>query len=422
MFTGLLGLGVVLAGGSAARPTAAAAPGVYAFDASTGVLKTLQSAKKDKEHFNLEWSPDGRWIASTDADDFLVDVVPAAGGKVRDVESLVWSPTGTRVGYTAKNGRLYVGPSNWSKAKLVRSRKNSDVIAWAADGSRFVFGSGGRNSSSLNLARADGTGVAHLLTPPSDGPDASWINDASWSPDGKLIAVDVTVNNAVASRKGGDFLYLVDPARRVARKVQYTPGDAGFDEWSPDSKWLMVSNDDSVYKLGPKGGRAFSVCIGPCWDAVYAPNGDSFAFDTEDASGSSTLWIQEIDGSGRQHIADGVGSRGTAWSPDSRMLGFTLPGADPQHSSPAVLDPASGDVKALTDGSSREGMAGVSVGGSYAAFYRAVPPSLWVVDTAGGPPREVMTLATGQLGPCPHVQWSPTAPVLAIVNQKCEPS
>jgi Tol biopolymer transport system component len=337
----------------------------------------------------------------------------------------MWSPTGARVGYARRNGGLYVGPADWSKAKLVSRLKGTDVVDWATDGSRFVFGSGRHSSCcwpSLNVSRADGTGVRRVWTPPSDGPDSSWINDASWSPTGRLVAVDATVNNAVASRKGGDFLYLVDPARRGVKKLVFTPDDAGFDEWSPDGNWLMVSNDDAVYKVSTKGGRGIPVCVPPCADALYAPAGASFAFEREDASGSPTLWIQNIDGSGERHVADGVGSRDASWSPDSRTLGFTLPGADPKHSSPAVFDPATGRVKSVTDGSSREGMAGVSVGGSYVAFYRAIPPSLWVVDTKGGAPRKLMTLASGPLGPCPRVLWSPAAPILAILNQKCEPS
>src|SRR5262249_60935706 len=127
-----------------------------------------------------------------------------------------------------------------------------------------------------------------------------------WSPTGRAIAVSAIVNNGVASEGGGEFLYLLDPPRPGARRVKYTPTDAGFDEWSPDGKWLMVSNDNAVFKLSPKGGRARSVCAGPCSDAVYSPDGASFAFDRVDANDFPTLWVQHLDGSGLRRVADGA--------------------------------------------------------------------------------------------------------------------
>jgi dipeptidyl aminopeptidase/acylaminoacyl peptidase len=186
---------------------------------------------------------------------------------------------------------------------------------------------------------------------PVKGRHDSWVDDAQWSPTGREIAVSATVNNGVPREGGGEFLYLLDPARRGVKRVKYTPDDAGFDEWSPDGKWLIVSNDDFVYRLSPKGGRAAAVCVGPRFHADYSPDGKHFAFDREDAAGSPTLWMENIDGSAQRHVADGVSAEGVLWSPDSGTLGFTMPAADRTHSSAAVLDLSSGEVDQLTDGS-----------------------------------------------------------------------
>src|SRR5262249_11275196 len=144
---------------------------------------------------------------------FLVDVIRPDGSGLRDVDSVSWSPMGSKVAYATEKG-LFVSRSDWSNPRLVTAAEGSDGLDWTVDDGRFVFGSGRSSSccwASLQLAGADGSGVRGLWTPPSDGPQASWINGAAWSPSGRQIAVDATINNAVASRNGGNFLYLVDP-------------------------------------------------------------------------------------------------------------------------------------------------------------------------------------------------------------------
>jgi Tol biopolymer transport system component len=115
------------------------------------------------------------------------------------------------------------------------------------------------------------------------------------------------------------------------------------------------------------------------------------------------------------------------WSPDGRKLGVTLVAHDEEHASVAVADLASKTIKRLTAPSNRDIFAGLSSNGAFAAFFRLgpterAPVQLWSVRTSGRKSHRVLTLASGELGPCPLVAWSPTAPVLAIVNTKCEPS
>jgi Tol biopolymer transport system component len=113
------------------------------------------------------------------------------------------------------------------------------------------------------------------------------------------------------------------------------------------------------------------------------------------------------------------------WSPDSRTIGLAVPRSD-GHSSIAVVDVGTRRLERLTDGSHSDVLADLSAVGSFAAFYRAGrtendPPGLWVVG-AGRRATPVMTLASGGLGACPLVAWSPKAPVLAIASAACAPS
>src|SRR5262249_8190482 len=128
---------------------------------------------------------------------------------------------------------------------------------------------------------------------------------------------------------------------------------------------------------------------------------------------------------GRRRIASDMPAAEIVWSPDGRKLGLTLLAPDGQHSSIAVADLVTNEITRLTDSSSRESIAGLSSDGSMAAFFRLGSdrkPSLWVASTSGGDSSPVMQLsASADLGPCPHVAWSPKAPILAIANEACEP-
>src|SRR5262245_20797447 len=135
----LVGLILVVVGtsesSSASRDAVTAAPGLYSFDASTGLLKHLIASEKERE--DLRWSPDGAWIASEDTDDFLFDVIPPAGGTPRDVVSVEWSRTGSKVAY-ANGGGLFVGPSDWSKPTQVTRARVLAAIECAPAGASFV--------------------------------------------------------------------------------------------------------------------------------------------------------------------------------------------------------------------------------------------------------------------------------------------
>jgi Tol biopolymer transport system component len=407
----LAGSSLAVSGGASVR--AASPPGVYTFDASKNALKTLIPGGIERE--DISWSSDGKWVASTNTDNFLVDVVPAAGGKRRAYGSLSWSPNGTRAAYTTTKG-LIVSASNFQKPRLVTAQGSDGSIEWAPDSGAFTFG-GRQPGTWLRVSRGDGTGVRKLWLPPSDGPGASWINDVSWSPSGRRLALWVTINNAVAKRNGGEFVYLVSPDHPGARRVTYrAPDGLGFYRWSGDGKWLILRSEAALYRVSPSGGATQALC-GSCVNPELSPDGRRVAYVSRGG-----LWSASVDGSGAQRIGDVPAQTEISWSADSRKLGLTLTASEDGPAHVAAVDLTTNTIRPLTDGTKDEYLVGLSSTGSYAAFFTDGPPTLWVVGTAGGAPRAAMQLATGELGPCPEIEWSPTAPVLAIANAKCEPS
>lgn len=126
---------------------------------------------------------------------------------------------------------------------------------------------------------------------------------------------------------------------------------------------------------------------------------------------AGALWVENVDGSGKHRIGEVPAGTEIYWSADGHKLGLTLAEGEDGPTSIAVADLAT------------TWMVGLSSDGSYAAFARDGPPSLWVVGTTGGTAHLAMTLASDEeLGPCPKLAWSPKTPVLAIANAPCAPS
>jgi serine/threonine protein kinase len=82
--------------------------------------------------------------------------------------------------------------------------------------------------------------------------NAAWDSDASWSPDGKFIAID-------RMNSGNSDVYIkpIDGGKAVARVEE--PGDQGAPRWSPDGRHLAyVSNEPGspVFLVPPDGGKS----------------------------------------------------------------------------------------------------------------------------------------------------------------------
>ena len=435
----LTALSAAIAGSAASRAWSPASgrsaatvspPGLYVFDARKRSLKRLVQGAAERE--DLSWAPDGQWIASTDTSDFLVDVIRPDGGALRDVVSVLWSPGGERAAYATDAG-LFIGSS--VNGDSTRVSDDGDPIDWTAAGGELLFGIDRPSSCcwpSLGVARGDGTNAQTLWTAPATGGHDSWIDDAAFSPDGREIAIGATINNGVESDNGGEFVYLATPDKAGATKISYEPSGMSLSGWSADGNWLILESDSSLFRVRPSGGDAEPLCVQSCRDAALSPDHREVAYLTTSSRSSVALWVANTDGSGVERLATLPTSSSFTWSSDSQTIGLSLP-KDRRHSRVAVLNVATRKVQRLTKGSQADYIADVSSGGRFIAFFRLKlkathdglalrSAALWVVSANGGPARKVMTLASGPLGPCPLVAWSPTAPQLAVANEACAPS
>jgi TolB protein len=162
-----------------------------------------------------------------------------------------WSPDGRTLLVTGGDGVSSVDLGTGRRTRLVHRGASDFGAAWSPDGRRIAFthglvGSqlsvyGDDPSSTLYLARADGTGVhgliGHRLSP----------GTPAWSPDGGWLAFGA-----------GDGIYRVRPdgseLRRLYKEDFLT--NPPLLAWSPSGRRLaFIDNDGGLYLLAAAGGR-----------------------------------------------------------------------------------------------------------------------------------------------------------------------
>jgi Tol biopolymer transport system component len=178
---------------------------------------------------SAQWSPDGMRIAFFR--NGAIRVVPARGGKpriaarVRDGADtqFSWSPDGTRIAFFDFDVAdtlvvVRIGP------KMVVSRfathgGGAEKPTWSPDGNRIAFDRVRGNRTDLTAIDL-ANGHATVLFPRLAGAGLA------WSPDGRTIAYDDSTT-----------VYLADLARHTHRALG--PGNTA--SWSPDGKKLAVN-------------------------------------------------------------------------------------------------------------------------------------------------------------------------------------
>src|SRR5215813_2195139 len=201
--------------------------------------------------------------------------------------------------------------------------------AFSPDGNQIAFVWSGAKDDNLDIyvRLVDGGNWVRLTDDPGDD-----VNPV-WSPDGGAIAF-------YRSSPDGDGIFLVPALGGAERKLtgvwanRFGFGSHTWIHWSPDGKWLVVSDKTSaeepfsLFLLSPETGEKRRVTsppasvVGDCSPA-FSPDGQRLAFVRVISALVGEIHLVSVNGGEPKRLTfDGAGVSNLAWTPDGREIVF----------------------------------------------------------------------------------------------------
>ena len=378
-------------------------PGLYVSDLGSGELTSLT---RERESGNPTWSPDGESLAfvRTKQEDRAIYKVSAGGGDVRRIATLNsrasqtdldWSPDGKYIAFTG------VSP-NGSAPMFAFSIATNDVHpltdpvgkdqdwgpAYSPDGKRIAFVR--RRSADLAenvfVASLQG-GVAQQLTFGGGAIESP----PTWTSDGKWVVYTTTQSGEARLWKvpsmGGPAETL--PGIGAPSLHPSIPREVGT-----LLAYQSVLGDSSIWRLNVSqvpasdAGLVVISAAGSNEGPRLSPNGRKLAF-MSNRGGSMEIWISDPDGSYPLKLTNLDGCGSPQWSPDSRSIAFdSVHGGRP---GVYVVNLDGGEPRVVAEGGSQNMVPSWSHDGRwiYFASDRAGQDNIWKVRSTGGEPVRV---------------------------------
>jgi Tol biopolymer transport system component/DNA-binding winged helix-turn-helix (wHTH) protein len=202
--------------------------------------------------------------------------------------------------------------------------------SFAPDGNQIAFVWSGEkdDNSDIYVRLVDGGNWVRLTDHPGDD-----VNPV-WSPDGGTIAF-------YRSSTDGDGVFLVPALGGAERKLtdtwanRFGFGSHTWIHWSPDGKWLVVSDKSSaeepfsLFLIAPETGEKRRLTappasvVGDCSPA-FSPDGRQVAFVRVISAVVGEVYIVSVEGGeGKRLTFDGAGASTLAWTPNGREIVFS---------------------------------------------------------------------------------------------------
>jgi serine/threonine protein kinase/Tol biopolymer transport system component len=221
---------------------------------------------------------------------------------------------------------------------VLTSSRAASGVCFSPDGSQIAFtsrGEGGEENWDIWLRIVGETESRRLTTDPADD------QFAAWSPDGRQIAF-----LRWAPRAPHGAVYVVSPLGGSDRKLSDLPARTGIEQlsWSPDGRWLavararlageMTSESGGIHLIPAAGGesRPITSPAPPTFDRspAFSPDGRSLAFASCEGLDVETCELQVVGldrdlrprGRPRPLGSRGQGTSGISWTRDGRSIVF----------------------------------------------------------------------------------------------------
>ncbi len=338
----------------------AVGPRIQIWDAIGG--KKTSDLKIDGEpQLSIAWSPDGKWLASTNQHairiwetEFWKEAFSSKPDRVGIdgpglVNSLVWSPDGLWLAWTHEKGKVKKWSVKTGREQLVRYWKKhagTRSIAWSPDGQRLALSSRYEqiwvwpvtdtekaplelkgHTASVNeldwslanrrIASASDDGTIRVWDPESGNElfalrgHIGWIQDVCWSPDGRRIA-----------SAGDDGTVRIWEAR--PQESRSLPGTIRA-AWNPDGRRMaVVGPDNNAMILDAQTGQVEQIFRHHArrFISAFAWTSDGQRLAASNSDGTVSVWDANT---GEQvleiHADDRAGeTRSVCWSPNDRYL------------------------------------------------------------------------------------------------------
>ncbi len=267
---------------------------------------------------SLDWHPNGQLIAANGTSgmflysDTLENITPKAGwGNTATSLYLGWSLNGKFLAGDAGDNTIQIWDARTLKVvgKLTASGDPSGLsfLAWSPDGTQIAAYSG----RLISIWSASTFGLLTHL-----GGHANFVNAASWSPDGMLLASSgldgmIYIWNVVTEQKTSSISSPAGPGTVLL--VKWSPADQRYIATGATDGVVRVwnTNTGGLYRRLDSGSSPFAVR-----SLAWSHDGKRIALT------SDRLQIWDVESGQRLFQLEGhVGiTEAVAWSPDDRRL------------------------------------------------------------------------------------------------------
>lgn len=291
----------------------------------------------DNEISAVAWSPDGSKIAigggptvcAPGLDKYSIQIFDAVTLQVLQkltrasckIESVAWSPDGTKLAGTGYDGALIIWDMTTGDiSNVIRNSQGRDSISWDPSG---------KEVASINISSPvfDIFDIASTSKIPlyAFGVQAGVMSSVDWSPDGTEIVSSGSDAQVHIWDAHPTEPIVLQPLRTFQGHQDYV----STVRWSPDGAQIASgSSDDTIRVWDASSGNTLLVINTPVESLDWHPSGNAIASGS-DKDKTVTIWDSRT-GAMIEQFPSKVGKvLNVAWSPDGTRLAYVGNAAGP---------------------------------------------------------------------------------------------